>query len=287
MKMVILLSLSMLLAACGDKKENQVAPEKIPERVLSPTLVKVDGNAITEMDLELAVHRTLGPNSLFQADSKAQRKILESIVMSKALALKTDSLLTDEQRYEIELQTLAYRDELLAKRYLKEHVSPSPVTNEMVESYYRDNIEKYSTPAKLQVEFIQADTTMTSSQRGAVMAALTRARTERDWKAWVSSQNTQKLPVSYSQNAFVSKAMSSDIAQVVSALKEGESSNVFFISKRPAIARIIQRISGTARPLEQVSKEIRKTLAPIQLKKAIKASADEVMANMTIEYVAK
>ena len=283
-KWMAVLSLSALLLACGDKKVEKEASDKVVQKVQSPILVTVQGEAITEMDLQLAIHRTLGPKALFQADSKAQQKILESIVMSKALAIRTESLLSDEQRYEIERQTLAYRDELLAKKFLKEKISPKPVSEAMVAAYYEDNLDKFSTPAKLQVEFIQAGPNMTPSQRGPIMAALTRAQKESDWQTWVSSQDKQSLPLSYSQNAFSAKAMGSDIAQVIRGLKEGESSKVFFINKRPALARVIKRLPGTAKPLAQVSKEIRKTLAPMQLKKAIKASAADVMAEMKIEY---
>lgn len=287
MKAIVIVSLCLSLSACSDKKSSN-APDrnegaKSPQ-VQSPTVVTVEGEAITELDLELAVYRTLGPNSMFQADAKARQKILESIVMSKALALATQRSLSIEERYEIDRQTQAYRDELLAKRYLKSQVNPQPVTNEMVKAYYEANLEKYASPAKLQVEFVQAAPSMTPSQRGQVMAAMSSAQSQNDWPAWVSGQKAQGLPVTYSQNAFSSKAMASDVAQVVRQLDIGESSAVFFINKKPAIARVIKRIPGQATPLAQVTKEIRKTLAPIQLKKAIKAAAAEVMASMTIEY---
>lgn len=56
--------------------------------VASPdVLVSVEGNPITALDLDLAVERTTGSAGLFQIDEKARKKILESLVMSKALGL--------------------------------------------------------------------------------------------------------------------------------------------------------------------------------------------------------
>ena len=74
----------LLLVGCED--ESRQALEKVPVEP-SATLVMVDDSAITRAQLELTIERTLGESAPLFATEEVERKILESLVSSRAMAL--------------------------------------------------------------------------------------------------------------------------------------------------------------------------------------------------------
>lgn len=54
--------------------------------------------------------------------------------------------------------------------------------------------------------------------------------------------------------------------------------------KVPAVVRVTEVVTSKPKPLAQVRSDIRKQLAPVQLRKAIKKAAAEAMAGMEIQY---
>ena len=279
--------LSITLSACSKSEESdqQTASEKSTQEVfLGEVLVTVNDHSITELDLDLAIERTIGTSSLAQMDNQARKKVLESLVMSKSLALKKQSELSAEELTQIERNVMAYRDELLAKKYLKENISPLPVTETMVKDYYEQNPQMFGADIQKRYEIIQGKDNLAAAERKAIISALNTAQTQQNWKVFAQSLQDKNLSVNYSQGAMTQGTMAAEFERILKPLEKGQTSPVFFMRKLPAIVRVTEVIIQKAKPLSDVSRDIRKQLAPVQLKKAIRSSADNVMKTMTIDY---
>lgn len=281
--------LALFLCACeGNKSDDLTNGEPLTEEritdILGPVLASVNGQDITELDLELAIERTIGSAGFAEIDNQARKKVLESLVMSKSLAIKKQQELSAEELTSVERDVIAYRDELLAKKYLRENISALPVSEEMVKTYYADNPQKFGAEVQKSYELIQASGNISGGERSAIVAALNNAKQEKNWQAVAKQLQSQRLAVEYSQGAVTQGTMAAEFERVLKPLQKGESSSVFFMRKRPAVVRVTDVITQAAKPLSDVSGDIRKQLAPVQLKKAIKSSADDVMKTMTIEY---
>ncbi|WP_444914065.1 peptidyl-prolyl cis-trans isomerase [Microbulbifer sp. TRSA007] len=286
-KTVIASALSLgLLAGCGGEEEKAKVENSITAN--PDVLVSVEGHSITELDLDLAVERTTGSAGLFQIDEKAREKILESLVMSKALGLAKERELSEQELVTLDHQVAAYRDELLAKKYLEENITPEPVTEAMVEAYYQDNQDQYGAKVQKRYEILRAKGNISSAERTRIMAQLTLAANSevetQDWQAFAKLLEAKKLPVAYSAGAFVQGTMAAEFERVINPLSEGDVSKVFFMRKAPAVVRVTEVVTSKPKPLAQVRSEIRKQLAPVQLRKAIKKAAEEAMAEMEIQY---
>lgn len=279
--------LTITLSACSKSQESaqKTAAEKsTQEAFLGEVLATVNDYSITELDLDLAIERTIGTSSLVQMDNQARKKVLESLVMSKSLALKKQSELSAEELTQIERNVMAYRDELLAKKYLKENISPSPVTEAMVKDYYEKNPQRFGADIQKRYEIIQGKDNLAAAERKAIISALNTAQTQQNWKVFAQSLQDKNLSVNYSQGAMTQGTMAAEFERILKPLEKGQTSPVFFMRKLPAIVRVTEVITQKAKPLSDVSRDIRKQLAPVQLKKAIRSSADNVMKTMTIDY---
>ena len=71
---------------------------------------------------------------------------------------------------------------------------------------------------------------------------------------------------------------------MLNTLEEKQTSKPFFIDGKVYVARITSAEQQKARPLNEVSAEIRKTLAPLQLQQAISSISDEILKTVKVEY---
>lgn len=128
-----------------------------------------------------------------------------------------------------------YRDELLAKKYLEENITPEPVTEAMVEAYYQNNQDQYGAQVQKRHEILRAKGNISSAERTRIMAQLNlaanRDKETQDWQAFARLLAAKKLPVAYSAGAFVQGTMAAEFERVVNPLSEGDVSKVFLCAK--------------------------------------------------------
>ena len=60
-----------------------------------------------------------------------------------------------------------------------------------------------------------------------------------------------------------------------------------FIDGVPNLIRVVDERSATPKPLADVSADIRKILAPLQLRAAVRKASDEIVAASEIIYIAE
>ena len=93
------------------------------------------------------------------------------------------------------------------------------------------------------------------------------------------------IQLNYKKGNLKSGLLNGEVKNVLSSLRQGETSALFMQQGRPYIIKLLERKQYSAKPLSVVSADIRKQLIPVALKKAIKQQTDKLKESAKIEYL--
>lgn len=286
----VALALSLFLSACGDKDRSESAP--LIESNTDNGLATVNGDVITELDLELAINRTFSQADQILINEQVRKNVLDSLIAAKAMSQAIASQLSEDDLLVIQGKVAAYKEELMVKEYLSRNVVPEPVTTQMVEDYYSQNPEKFGGGIIRYFEFVKASKKPTEPERALIMANVEAFSAEAEWKSVVDTLNqdfkkegsAQPLELRYQSSRANAGLLGSEIENILSRLKVGEHSGLMFIKGIPHMFRVFKEEELIPKPLHEVSGDIRKLLAPLQLRKAVKQETESVTANAKVTY---
>jgi len=247
-------------------------------------LARVDGEPITRYDVEQTIQSTLGQVSAARLDEQGRRKVLDSLVASRAIARVQKAEMTPEDLAALDKKVGAYREQLLVKQYLAEHAAPQPVTGDMVRDYYEAHPEHFGARTIRSYEMLAGKRRLTTPERDDLIYALQGAAEKNDWQPWVQTLQRQGYPIGYRQGQVDEKLLHPQLRELMSSIQKGETSRLIFVDGRAYIVRIVDEKQIAPRPLNDVSGEIRKALVPVQLKKAVKQASDQVLQTTEVIY---
>ena len=281
--------LLLVLSACGQRSEQNavqdvqgtVAPAaRLPGE--DDILVRVEGEPITAYDLQQAMRAMLGPQQTALLDAKGRHKVLESLVLSRLMAIRAESELDAPQRRAIETATRAHREQLLVARYLKQHAAPVPVSDDKVKAYYDAHPEAFGGGRVRRYEVLMQVGTASGGQRDETLKLLRAAAANSDW------QNTAQASggnIAFRGGEVNATLLQPQLMALLEPLKVGEVSALTYLQGRAYIARISGEQQHEARPLTEVRAQIRRALAPLQLKKAVQQVSEELLKSARVDYV--
>jgi hypothetical protein len=105
---------------------------------------------------------------------------------------------------------------------------------------------------------------------------------EKNWKQW--AQQHAALPIGRRQLSARSELLEQPLRGLVEATAAGATS-ALHVGEQLTIVRVNAKEQLSPRPLAQVSVDIRRKLAPIKMKEAIKAISDSAEKQMKIEII--
>jgi len=280
--LLVIIALSIVIGCKGQKSQEAVQLKVLEGEGL--VLATVNGSPITQYELDQVIDTTFGKENASKLDADGRRKVLESLAASRAIALKSEPLLTAEERAELEKKTKAYREQLLVKKYISKTVTPEPVTQEMVKTYYNEHPEKFGAETIRSYEMLSTSRNLSMDQRNSLLKILVNPGTKPDWKTWAKEIEKKGLPVFYKDGRVVEKLLDPKLNAMMKNLKKGDSSPVSFIDERPYLVRITNEEIKPPRPLSQVSTQIRKSLGPVQFKKAVKKVSADALKDARVVY---
>ena len=277
--------LILALAACGNSGKEQNTAATLPgsEKILAT----VNGSAISAYDLDQAVRTSLGPAAAGMLDDKGRKSVLESLVAARAIAQAQEKVLGARERAGLDKQVAAYREQLLVKMYLARNTTGEPVSQKMVEDYYRQHPEQFGARTVKQYEVIGNQAAVSDTRRDELLAALKNADQHKDWAAWSTKLRQKGLEVVYKSGNADPAVLGPELRGQLEALKAGQPASLRFADGTVSLARVTGEKKIAPRPLEQVSARIRKTLLPVQLKKSVRQASDQVLAAAKVEYMQK
>ena len=276
--LILTILTTFFIQGCGEQKQKTELPGD------SEVLVTVNGSPISRFDLDLSVETLMGQKGAEKLDETGRKKMLESLVMSRAIAQVQEKTTPREDLAAIDRRAAAYREKLLVRRYLAKHAPPEPVSREMIRDYYEKHPEEFGAQEQRIYEIISSRRPLKTEERDALLRELQKPGARKDWKSWVADLGGQGYPLQYRRGGTAERILHPKLQKVMQSLNKRESSPLIFIKERCYLVRVIEEKKRPARPLQEVSGQIRKILAPAQLKKAVEQASREVLQKAEVEY---
>ncbi|GAD03838.1 peptidyl-prolyl cis-trans isomerase [Agarivorans albus] len=287
MKSLFSLTLAQLMSAAGLLLivgcEQDKAPAPLSQETLtSPIVVTVNGQSITEETVDFTISQMFGEDGRNHATPELRNSVVNSLIASKAMSMAVTQQLDSETAKQLELKVAAFKEELLVKQFLQQNVTPTPVSSAMVTNYYQQHPEEFGAVEQLNLELaIQAANT-SEQQRKLLFAKLENLQSQQDWSA--SSALFTQLNLSLKTELVETSSLPIELQAITNNLSVGSTSKPTLINGDVYILRLLSKRQLPPKPLSEVSVDIRKRLAPIQLKKAVKEASDIATNAATIEW---
>ncbi len=272
------LVLVSVLAACSkpasttDDNSTAAQQEKI--------LASVNGEAITADQLDLAIDRTLASVDQALISNEIKGRVLDSLIASKAMSQSIQQQMDEQQLRQIELRAQAYKEELYVKEYLSRNVVPETVTTDMVKAYYQEHLAEFGQVSYQSFEMLTTEAALAETARDKLLAITAEIKGSEDWPSLVKQQGD--APLVYRRGKSIEGLLDPRIISVMDGLQVGETSDVAFIDGVPVIIRVTGAQTQPAKPLAEVSADIRKALAPMQLRKAVKRVTEQLVSQADV-----
>ncbi len=245
-------------------------------------LASVNGVLVTRYDFEQARRTSLGDYVAGQQSETGRWKFLESMVTGLAIAQAQDAAMSEKDMAVLEKKVRAYRRDLLARQYLDENTWPGEITPEMIQDYYDSNPGLFGGKTVRLYEVIRADA---DSRDKDIFAGLLRtAEVKEDWKKWADSLRDRGYPTVFRTGRSDKEILQPKLHRLMKSLGKGETSRPVFAEGTYYVIRITDLKEIPPRPLEEVRARIRKSLTPVQLRKAIKEASARVLEQAEIIY---
>lgn len=279
----IMLITMLTSTACSEKDKAEAT--KAPVVGASEVVATVNGESITSAELELAIERTLGSNAgLFMTDELAN-KLLQSLVASKAIAQKSEALLSADELIMLDLKAKAFKEELLVKAYLEQNVTPQPVSAEMVKKYYLDNPSKFGGGSIKQFEYIQVQI-QEKDDASHLLKAFNELSAHANWVLAVEDIKAVngEWVVRHKTASLNPKDLREPLKTLVTKTNVGKVAPVDINGLVYTLVKVVEEKPLALKPLAEVSGKIRETLAPLQLKQAVKEISDAALKEAAVVY---
>ncbi len=271
MRILGLLLLVSLVAAC-DKNTQQDIVQAAPQ--MSDIVAKVNGEAIYKEEFDLIVNQTVGEYAAFQMNQQTKDKILQSLVLRKLMKAEQLKHMNADDMHALEIQVAAYRDELLTKQYIRDNIAAEPVSNEMVADYYQNNLKQFGQKQLRRFEMVRADTGQNQTRIKQLNTLIQQLSPTDDWRKQVEIARTSGQAIHFITGHTGEKGLLPAYQQVVNGLSKNQTSKVHSINGVLVRFKVTELIETPAKPLVDVKESIRKRLAPLQIKKAVKKQAE-------------
>jgi len=277
-RLILMLFAILIINGCDQKASE---PAEGSSALVSEILATVNGEAITQQDVDSMIQRTFSDFEQALLNKQTQGNVLQSLIASKAMQQVMRQELSKQQIELIENKTKAYQEELYVKEYLLKNATLKPVSTKAIQSYYERNIEEFGGGESTTIELLKSASKPTESQRDAILTAVAKLKLESDWSKFANT-NTD-LGLQHFRSVVQPGLFDPVIEQTIKPLKRGDVSGVVFVKQIPHIIKIVDKQAISAKPLASVSAIIRKKLAAVELKKAIKDASDGVVQKVDVQ----
>lgn len=250
----------------------------------SPVLVRVGTAEITQRQLDVSLGQIFSASQVASLDAATRDKALESLVLAKLMAQAAAQSLSADERAELSARVAAHRDQLLVQRYIQSDIQPQPVTAQMIQDYYQANLEKFGGGLAQEVEVLSVRRKLSEDQRQLAVAQFAALGAREDWTGGLGALEQAGLEPHLSRRP-LSAVEDARIQGLAANLAVGEPSPLAWFDGKPVMLRVLSRGKTAAKPLAEVSAEIRRTLAPLQLQKALAAERDKLLQETQVEYL--
>jgi hypothetical protein len=284
----IAVTLAILLAAC-EAEQQAATPVPAPAPEVEPVAVdiaaQVNGEVITRAEVEQMALEMFGEYQASAMDDASRAKLLDSMVSTVALAQKSLAELSDEERVRIENKTRRYRENLLVSEYLRRNAARQPVTESMIQDYYKRNPQRFGAAEIPRYQLLTTRQALALDQRNAFLKKYAELKSAPSLQAIHQGFQQSGFDTLYQTGVAEPGLLSERLQQIINNETPGKLSDLHYLDDKPYLVLVDEVIQTQPQPLSEVRSLIRKTLAMAQLKQAVKELSEQVTqeASITIE----
>ena len=272
-----LVTLVFLLSACGEKTDIANAAKPV-------VVATVNGEPITQGDVDFMLERMLSNQAMVQVDEVLRKKVLDSLIASKAMKLQVQSAMAPEELAQVSQSVKSYEEELFVKEYLAKNVTPEPVSLEMVQAYYDSHQQEFGAETVRDFQLLVLRDVQDEKKRDPLLAAVPPIKAMEDWRQ-KAKELTQKYGLQFQEGRNKSGLLDKNLEQAINKLSQGETSDVLYLDDEIYVARVTQLTQTAPKPLAEVSADIRKKLAAQQLRAAVKKASEDVLTKVEVKVM--
>jgi len=250
----------------------------------SPVLAIVENNKITQADLEYHINNKFSQASTILQDESAKQKILESLVASKAMAYLAKKTLPEKNQKLIEQNVAAFKEQAYVKEYLKDRVSPKTITSSMIRDYYDKHPEKFGGEQKKTVEWLSIPIKSNEEQRTRFFNMKKTLKENDSWSSLEKQFQEQSITYRVLELLNTNSILETELNSAINELGKGEISEIIFTDEHVSLLKIKNIKILPIKPLNEVSADIRKILAPVHLKESVKHVSQSAIEEVNINY---
>lgn len=273
-RLLIIIVLFLQITGCGQKKaENSDVSE-----IAADTLAMVNNTPITQQHVEVSIEKNFSQIDLLMANPDIERKVLESLVASAALAELSKQQISIDKLEKIKIQTQLYQEELLLRAYLEEYSSPQPVLEKTVLNYYNANLALFGQETLYVVSWLKIDENISANELTDFLKML-----PENWNKYASKNRSSPF-VTISEQSLSLNTLSNPLAN---ALKNTQVGSVSIpVSEKGYTHRFFLKSNkiNPAKELVEVSSQIRKRLAATQIRKELKQLTEKALSEANVKY---
>lgn len=271
-KLYLPLLVAVLVAGCGDKKDEAATAEKAPTQVAA----KVNGTELTVDQVNYALQRipNLDQEQIKAASLQMVRNLVDQeVIAQKALADKLDRDPAVTQALD------AARRQILAEAYMSRKLgTPAEPSDAEVADYFDRHPELF---AKRKIYRLQEISIKAPKDKyDAIRAQLGASGTLEDFATWLKAEN---LPVKSAQGVKTAEQLPLQMLTQLAKMPDGQA----MVVNAPDGLMVIVLADSQMQPvtLEQVKPAIARLLQTQARQKAAKAEMDTLKAAAKIEYM--
>lgn len=261
----------VIVTGCDKKTVKQ---EQVVTSEEGAPIAVVNGESIHQRHIDVSMTKNFTQVEQLVMNDAVQEKILQSLVASRALADMASKHLEADVKANINIQTQLYREELLLRAYLEAFTSSEPVSDKQVLDYYQKNLALFGQVDLYRAKWLLVDENIPAKDLPNVLKSH-----HRDWASLAKERY-----IEFSEQNLALDTLSPALAIVLKQTKVGEVSNAVSENGQTHLFFLQEAIVQPAKPLVQVSSDIRKKLAGGKIRKQLKALTEKALSESAVTY---
>ncbi len=256
----------------------------------SKALATVNGSTIRQADLQRAITGSMGSGALAVLDARMQRRVLESMVLNRAMAQEMEATLEPAAIAEIDAQSAAYREALLAKAFIAQESDQVVPTESELRGYYEKHPELFGQKVERRFELLKGRATADDAVKQQISDLLNSAANggtdgELSWSEFSARKAVREAGVSYHRGLLVPGLLEPRLEELIASLDEQEVSALIYIDRVPQVARVTEIKKSAPKPFSTVREDVRTSLSAVKLREAVANLKKQILDRSRIEYL--
>lgn len=204
-------------------------------------------------------------------------KILKGMAIKRAIYQAAMKKISTEEQHQLHGIIGIFHDQTLIDNYLKNHVKPKQITNEMITTTYKKRFGNTTHD----YEMIKATQVATEEKKTSIMKTMQEVTSKKDWqKAATHIQHIQ-----FSQGKINSETLHPQLKEKLLTMKPASEISLTTIGNKPILFRVKSGMGLPNQSIVTIHARLRKELEIKEFENIKRQTLNALLKNTKIEYI--